>query len=143
MPEPLKRNQARASQTDNLFGVDISQGLNSVVRQAAKVFSSDPSNNRREEAGLSKGGVRTNITSNTRAKFANEDWRVRISIAPQANYLYGDKNNKILSPLILTNGMIFPYTPQVMLGSTASYSSQTPTHSNYAQPFFGNSMVFL
>lgn len=59
------------------------------------------------------------------------DWRVRISLAPSATYLYKAKDPGILQPLIQTNGVIFPYTPSISLGYTATYNSDTVTHSNY------------
>lgn len=60
-----------------------------------------------------------------------KDWRVRISLAKSANYLYGAKNAGILSPLKATEGVIFPYMPTIQVGYTAKYDSQLPTHSNY------------
>ena len=42
------------------------------------------------------------------------DWRVRLSLASQSNYLYNLPNDAgILAPLKATNGVIFPYTPTV------------------------------
>jgi hypothetical protein len=62
---------------------------------------------------------------------APKDWRVRISLAPGANYLYGAENAGILSPLKNTGGVIFPYTPTVQMNYVAKYDTQSPTHSNY------------
>jgi hypothetical protein len=59
------------------------------------------------------------------------DWRVRISLAPSATYLYKAKDPGILQPLIQTNGVIFPYTPTIGVGYTASYNAETIAHSNY------------
>ena len=59
------------------------------------------------------------------------DWRVRISLAPSATYLYKAKDPGILQPLIQTNGVIFPYTPTISVGYSASYNTETVTHSNY------------
>lgn len=60
-----------------------------------------------------------------------KDWRVRISLAKSADYLYRAKNAGILSPLKETEGVIFPYMPTIQVGYTAKYDSQLPTHSNY------------
>jgi hypothetical protein len=60
-----------------------------------------------------------------------KDWRVRISLAPGADYLYGAKNAGILSPLKNTGGVIFPYTPAIQANYSAKYDAQSPTHSNY------------
>ena len=59
------------------------------------------------------------------------DWRVRLSIAPNADYLYGDKENKLLSRLSDTNGCVWPYTPQITMSYSAEYDKLSPTHSNY------------
>lgn len=59
------------------------------------------------------------------------DWRVRISLAPSATYLYKAKDPGILQPLIQTNGVIFPYTPTISVGYSATYNSDIVTHSNY------------
>ena len=60
------------------------------------------------------------------------DWRVRISLAPSAPYFYNiAEQTDILWPLKSTNGVIFPYTPQVSLSYSANYDATEPTHSNY------------
>jgi hypothetical protein len=59
------------------------------------------------------------------------DWRVRISLAPSATYLYKAKDPGILQPLLQTNGVIFPYTPTIAVGYSANYNTETVTHSNY------------
>ena len=59
------------------------------------------------------------------------DWRVRISLAPSATYLYKAKDPGILQPLIQTGGVIFPYTPSISVGYAANYNTETVTHSNY------------
>lgn len=64
--------------------------------------------------------------------FAKGDWRVRISLAQNAQYLYNDPSFAgILKPLSETGGVIFPYTPSVQINYTASYDPTTITHSNY------------
>ena len=47
----------------------------------------------------------------------------------------------ILDPLIDTNGMIFPYTPNVYITYSANYDNLQPTHSNYPFPVYQNSAV--
>jgi hypothetical protein len=72
----------------------------------------------------------------TRAVQVNEstqvDWRVRLHLAPNANYLYNvATKGDILYPLKTTEGVIFPYTPAISVGYTAAYPNQELTHSNY------------
>jgi hypothetical protein len=71
------------------------------------------------------------------------DWRVRLSLAPGATYLYkapGDVG--ILGPLQATNGVIFPYTPTIAVNYSASYSD-TPNivHTNYKMYQYTSSAV--
>ena len=56
------------------------------------------------------------------------DWRVRLSLPTT----YQDP--AIFKPLVVTNGLIFPYTPSVVISNSASYNAIKPVHSNY--PFF-------
>lgn len=72
----------------------------------------------------------------------NGDWRVRLRLAPRAEYLYrvaapGD----ILAPLADSDGVIFPYTPQISTAYRANYSTADLTHSNYRGYFYQNSYV--
>ena len=74
-------------------------------------------------------------------KANDEDWRVRLSLAPGANYLYNDSNNSILRPLAVTGGVIFPYTPKIEMSYKADYESYALTHSNYKGYFYKSSSV--
>lgn len=61
-----------------------------------------------------------------------QDWRVILSLAPEASgYLYRAPNPGILAPLAKTDGVIFPYTPQVQVQYSANYDPTEITHSNY------------
>lgn len=63
------------------------------------------------------------------------DWRVRLSLP--ANFT----SSPVLAPLNRTNGLVWPYTPQIYVTHSASYAPIKPIHSNY--PFFAyqNSQV--
>ena len=71
------------------------------------------------------------------------DWRVRLSLAPGANYLYnvGSGAAGILNPLKETEGVIFPYTPAISVAYAANYTPFDPTHSNYKIYQYTNSSV--
>jgi hypothetical protein len=61
-----------------------------------------------------------------------DDWRVKLSLAPGATYLYKNKGKEgILLPLAATDGVIFPYTPSIQVQYVASYDPTEVTHSNY------------
>ena len=63
------------------------------------------------------------------------DWRVKLSIPST----FGAP--KILDPLVETNGLVFPYTPTILIQHTANYDALSPTHSNYPFPQYQNSQV--
>lgn len=70
------------------------------------------------------------------------DWRVRLSLAPNSNYLYNATDcGPVLYPLYNTQGVIFPYTPSIDTSYKANYSSYDLTHSNYRGYFYQNSYV--
>jgi len=69
------------------------------------------------------------------------DWRVRLSLAPNATYLYKAKAAGILAPLAATNGVLFPYTPAIDTSYQAKYDPYDLTHSNYRGYFYKSSAV--
>ena len=69
------------------------------------------------------------------------DWRVRLSLAPGANYLYAGPNPGILLPLKSTGGVIFPYTPSISVNYAANYAATDPVHSNYKIYQYSSSSV--
>ena len=70
------------------------------------------------------------------------DWRVRLSLAPGAGYLYNDPTvGNILAPLKNTGGVIFPYTPAITTAYKADYEPYSLTHSNFKGYFYKSSYV--
>ena len=70
------------------------------------------------------------------------DWRVRLSLAPNAGYLYNDAAvGTILYPLFKTGGVIFPYTPTITTSYKAEYEPYSLTHSNFKGYFYKSSYV--
>ena len=69
----------------------------------------------------------------------NGDWRVRLSLAAGANYLYNASSPGILAPLAKTGGVIFPYMPKIDVAYKADYDSYALTHSNYKGYFYKSS----
>jgi hypothetical protein len=76
------------------------------------------------------------------------DWRVRLQLAPTSNYLYNAPVDNetgtgpgILAPLAVTNGVVFPYTPQINTTYRANYESYDLVHSNYRGVYYKNSRV--
>ena len=69
------------------------------------------------------------------------DWRVRLHLGPKADYLYAADDPGILAPLSETNGIIFPYTPEIAVQYTADYANYDLAHSNYRGYFYTGSKV--
>ena len=84
-------------------------------------------------------------TINSQQRAVNTgDWRVKLSLAPSANYLYNASVPGILAPLASqggTGGVIFPYMPSIETSYRATYSNYDLTHSNYRGYFYQNSYV--
>jgi hypothetical protein len=106
--------------------------------------------NRNERTAVGIGAAELNAlsqaTQQDAVNFQQEaDWRVRLSLAPSATYLYKDpqvyQTQSILLPLLQTDGVIFPYTPEISVSYNASYSPTDPTHSNYTIYSYANSKV--
>ena len=82
-----------------------------------------------------------NTIANQRSNKNNADWRVKLRLAPLADYLYKATNPGILSPLLATDGVLFPYTPTIQTAYKANYSAVDITHSNYKAYFYQGSAV--
>jgi hypothetical protein len=79
---------------------------------------------------------------NRQRKQANDgDWRVKLRLAGNSNYLYNAFNPGILKPLEVTDGVIFPYTPTITTAYQAKYNAYELTHSNYKGYFYQGSSV--
>jgi len=77
-------------------------------------------------------------------KAQSSDWRVRLRLAPNSNYLYNDPSPSgpgILQPLKATDGVIFPYTPSIETAYKANYDPYDLTHSNHRGYFYKGSYV--
>lgn len=81
------------------------------------------------------------ITQDAENAKTQGDWRVRLSLAPSAGYLYKAQNPGILAPLQKTDGVIFPYVPQIQVTYAAHYGAEELTHSNYKIFQYKNSSV--
>jgi hypothetical protein len=90
------------------------------------------------------GAARLSAAKQAQKFEQKKDWRVRLSLAPDASYLYKappDSVNDILAPLRATDGVIFPYTPTINTSYRANYDPSEVTHSNYKLHFYKNSSV--
>lgn len=74
---------------------------------------------------------------------ATPDWRVRLQLGPEADYLYMAPQSErgILGPLFDTKGVIFPYMPTIETSYAANYDKYDLVHSNYRGYFYKGSVV--
>jgi hypothetical protein len=93
----------------------------------------------RKVAAATADARRQQTIFNQQRNLNNQDWRVRLSLADNSNYLYNVAAPGILAPLQNSNGVIFPYTPQISTSYKANYSNYDLTHSNYRGYFYQNS----
>ena len=107
----------------------------------------DPAASRLGGAGISKGAnpfkaAKAAASSNPAAGTAEMDHRVRISLPYNSKLLYKDSYiPSLLRPLVATNGVVFPFTPNIIFNQNADYTRVAPTHSNYPLNFYNSSAV--
>lgn len=90
-------------------------------------------------ANLPAGGETGNKFSKTTAEFhagVQRDWRVKLSL-PSGSFA----TSELLKPLTITNGLVFPYTPQISITHQANYQASSPVHNNYPFLSYENSKV--
>lgn len=90
----------------------------------------------------SSGPITRTTKQNAPQRQATTDLRFRISLAPNANYMYNIATQEdILYPLNKTRGVIFPYTPQIAMVHSAHYEPTEVVHSNYKLYNYRNSSI--
>jgi len=76
-------------------------------------------------------------TTSAKVLGTNADWRVRLSLPNNTAVSSSD----IFAPLIETNGLVFPYTPTILISHSANYDAMQPVHSNYPYLNYQNSQI--
>lgn len=69
-----------------------------------------------------------------------KDWRLRLGL-PSSFRKQAKQETDLLAPLIKTNGLVFPYTPTVLVSQSANYQTIQPVHTNYPYFAYQNSQV--
>lgn len=110
---------------------DVQAAENSLSSFLNTTLNTNP--NGGSNAGLSGQKQETRSQGDLQNTYlAKGDWRVRLSLAAGATYLYNDLDHAgILAPLRATGGVVFPYTPSVTVVYAANYEPTNITHSNY------------
>jgi hypothetical protein len=129
------------------FSAPATQGINDPTADATAALRnstlsiSDPSTNRLAASGLSNGATTTRSDSNLQvARFPSAARDLRVKISDPSGRIA--REGGPLAPLQQTDHkVVFPYTPDITLTHSASYSSLSPTHSNYEYLFYQNSTV--
>jgi hypothetical protein len=119
-----------ATGADNLGGFQINSGAgtNSIAGTLTGI--------------LNQARQQQTVRDQRQNKAQSGDWRVRLRLAPQSNYLYNDPQcGPVLWPLRNTDGVIFPYTPSIDTAYKAEYDAYNLTHSNYRGYFYKGSYV--
>jgi hypothetical protein len=65
------------------------------------------------------------------------DWRVRLAFPVEEVF----PDNILFGPLVKTNGLIWPYLPNIKISSRANYTQQDPVHNNFPYQMYKNSQV--
>ena len=125
-----------------------------VTGPAAVDVGDPPAGNNPDEVDASPDQQQANEQAAAKVKAINQatlqsrykqpgtsDWRVRLQLAPRSDYLYNASPPGILKPLAETNGVIFPYTPQINTSYKANYEQYDLVHSNYRGVYYKNSRV--
>lgn len=160
VPAPIRQvpeferplNLGSSELSDLPRGVSTSANINpneEPVNEFSRPFNLDPAELDEPAFGVDEGGlIRTQEQSVQReqAQFlAQQDWRFRVSLAPGSDYLYNDPEARqashILNPLNTTQGVIFPYVPQVSVTYAANYEPTDLAHTNYRIYQYKNSNV--
>mgnify|MGYP006269393529 CR=1 FL=1 len=112
------------------------QSLAGAISSAAGVLNNVLSLKR--AGGLPKGGELLGISSTTKVSSqSKDDWRVRITLANWG--ILG--NSPMFSPLVQTDGVVWPYLPNITISTKANYTSVETVHSNYPYQAYKNSQV--
>lgn len=137
------------------FGVKLGSAISSVATSVGKAVGSlfDPSQARLASIGALNGASLSKVNNAPKVSWVTQnggtqsagvladDWRIRLSVAPNSKILYNNQTSKFLQPILNTCGVIFPVTPNLQVTHTAKYSPQSLTHSNYGMHFYEGSEV--
>lgn len=136
-------SQGGIGETNNIANsyADVLGDTLSGVVGPTRVYGSDPNllASAIRSAGIPDGAEANFDMITVTAQFSEpapeKDWRVRISCP-----LITDAS-QIMAPLTSTNGMIFPYLPQITMSHSANYQQMDIVHTNYPFYAYKNSQV--
>ena len=126
----------------------VQEGLNraipgdNILAKSARSFIGNQAERLLANA-LNPGGQNSQLRGQANVSFnAENDIRARLALSPQSGPLfYKDSSNALMAPLAQTDGVVWPYTPNINVSYSASYAGQNPSHTNYTQQSYGMSSV--
>ena len=134
----------------SVTGSAVEKGLNKVfpgeglINRSAKSFLGAQAN-RLVNSALNPGGENSSNSAGVVAtsRFgSNVDTRARLALSPGAkDILYRDPGNSLLRPLVETDGIVWPYTPNINVSFSAAYTGNQTIHNNYQSQSYGQSTV--
>lgn len=110
-------------------------------RTEQDIFAAEGVTNAKGLQGKLNNARAQQITQDAENAKTQGDWRVRLSLAKSADYLYKAQNSGILKYLQATDGVVFPYTPSIQITYAANYETADIVHSNYKLVQYKNSAV--
>ena len=124
----------------NAYSDNLGDALNGPT-SLGKVFGTDPNllaSTLRSQSipnGAEANYDAITVTAQFSEPAPSKDWRVRISCP----LITG--SSQVMAPLTSTDGMIFPYLPQITMSHTANYQQMDIAHINYPFYAYKNSQV--
>lgn len=129
-----KIGAANALFSSAVQGINTAQRLSSALTSVDNIGTAIRSINL-PAAGEAIGDIASAVASFGGGDASASDWRVRLSLPTWASF----RNSPVLKPLKDAGGLIFPYTPQITIKSSAKYASDTIVHANYPFNAYKNS----
>jgi len=140
--QPFYEGSPTAPEGDPLSEAIARAEADAAAQDAAAGYVPSPEQTDEEVTAAWRGDAQQQQTRSVqRGQVQNGDWRVKLQLAPNADYLYKSDDAGLLAPLAITDGVIFPYTPSITTSYKANYTPYDLTHSNYRGYFYQNSYV--
>jgi hypothetical protein len=109
----------------------VGNALNYGSNLASSIADGSMSAQRLFSSGLTEGAEVVGDVLSAVSLFSDmgnsNDWRVRLSLPSWTSF----KSSPVLKPLKDAGGLVFPYTPDIAIASSAKYNPIQTTHSNY------------
>jgi len=139
--------KGEATNLTNNFTSSVSSAVSNVKNLAEKGVNSikDKFPFGDKKSLLARLDFNANFSSNIKqadvvVQDEEKDWRLRLSL-PTVFRDNAQAESDLLAPLKKTNGLVFPYTPTVLVSQSANYQSIQPVHTNYPYYSYQNSQV--